>query len=156
MDQGPRKGISDGIADLGFARLDTDREQRTGLAEVIWCPGKTPEHIREIARELLTHGNGAVLATRADAAAFAAIEGLSPEVRYDPVGRVIVLRASPEGAPLGHVGVITAGTADLPVAQEALTVAEALGCKASRIADIGVVGCIGRWPQPTSCARPTC
>lgn len=130
----------DGIADLGFARLDTHRERRTGLAEVIWCPGKTPEHIRAIGEELLRHGDGPILATRADEAAFAAVADLSQEVRYDAVGRVIVLRAAPEREPLGHVAVITAGTADLPVAQEALTVAEALGCKVTRITDIGVAG----------------
>jgi NCAIR mutase (PurE)-related protein len=136
MDPGSR----DGIADLGFARLDTHREARTGLAEVIWCPGKTPEHIRSIAAELLGHGDGPVLATRADDAAFSSVAGLAPDIRYDAVGRVIVLRGAPEGAPLGHVAVITAGTADLPVAQEAMTVAEALGCKTSRVTDIGVAG----------------
>ncbi len=134
------QGSPEGIADLGFARLDTHREARTGLAEVIWCPGKTPEQIRAIGAELLRHEDGPVLATRADPASFEAVRDLAPDVHYDTVGRVIVLRGAPEGAPLGHVGVITAGTADLPVAQEALTVAEALGCKATRIADIGVAG----------------
>lgn len=129
-----------GIADLGFARLDTHREARTGLAEVIWCPGKEPAHIRQIAATMLEQPGGPVLATRADTAAFEAVADLTPEVRYDEVGRVIVLRGAVEQAPIGHVAVVTAGTADLPVAQEALTVAEALGAKVTRITDIGVAG----------------
>lgn len=126
--------------DLTFARLDTHRELRTGLPEVIYCPGKTADQIREISRTMLAHPGGALLATRADAAAFEAVRDLSEGIRYDEVGRVIVLRAAPEEAPLGNVTVVCAGTSDLPVAQEAITVAEAIGAKCARIADVGVAG----------------
>ena len=127
------------VSDLDFARIDTHRELRTGLPEVIYCPGKTPEQVRAIAAEMLSHPGGALVATRADPAQFAAVHDLSEEVRYDEVGRTIVLRAH-HGAPLGLVAVVTAGTADLPVAHEAIAVAEALGAKVTRIADIGVAG----------------
>jgi NCAIR mutase (PurE)-related protein len=126
--------------DLTFARLDTHRELRTGLPEVIYCPGKTTEQIREIARAMLAHPGGALLATRADAAAFEAVRDLSESIRYDETGRVIVLRAAPEEAPLGNVTVVCAGTSDLPVAQEAITVAESIGAKCARITDVGVAG----------------
>jgi len=128
------------IEDLTFARLDTHRELRTGLPEVIYCPGKTPDQIRAIAKALLAHPGGALLATRADPAAFEAVRDLSEDIRYDETGRVIVLRAGPDDAPLGNVTVVCAGTSDLPVAQEAITVAEAIGCKCTRITDVGVAG----------------
>jgi NCAIR mutase (PurE)-related protein len=127
------------VSDLDFARIDTHRELRTGLPEVIYCPGKTPEQLRAIAAEMLRHPGGALVATRADPAHFAAVHDLSDGVRYDETGRTIVLRAH-AGAPLGLIAVVTAGTSDLPVAHEALTVAEALGAKVTRIADIGVAG----------------
>jgi len=127
------------VSDLDFAQIDTHRELRTGLPEVIYCPGKTPEQLRGIASEMLSHPGGALVATRADPDQFAAVRTLSDDVRYDEIGRTIVLRAH-QGAPLGLVAVVTAGTADLPVAHEAMAVAEALGAKVTRIADIGVAG----------------
>jgi len=127
------------VADLGFARLDTHRELRTGLPEVIYCPGKTPEQLRAIAREMLAHPGGAIVATRADAGHAGALAGLSDDVAYDEVARVVVIRPT-EQAPLGVVAVVTGGTSDLPVAREALVCAEAFGCKASLVTDIGVAG----------------
>lgn len=127
------------LADLEFARVDTHRELRTGLAEVIYCPGKTREQIRGIAAEMLQHAGGAVLATRATPDDFEAVRDLAEDPRYDALGRIAVLRRA-EGAPLGTVAVVTAGTSDLPVAQEAVVTAEALGMKVARIADVGVAG----------------
>ena len=127
------------VSDLDFARIDTHRELRTGLPEVIYCPGKTPDQVRAIAATMLEHPGGALVATRADPEHFAAVHGLSDEIRYDETGRTIVLRAA-SGAPLGLIAVVTAGTADLPVAHEAMAVAEALGAKVARIADLGVAG----------------
>jgi len=127
------------VTDLDFARIDTHRELRTGLGEVIYCQGKTPEQVRSIAAEMLTHQGGAVVGTRASPEHFAAVQDLSENVHYDAIGKTIVLRSA-HGAPLGLVAVVTAGTADLPVAHEAIAVAEALGAKVTRIADIGVAG----------------
>jgi hypothetical protein len=127
------------VVDLGFARLDTHRELRTGLPEVIYCPGKTPEQVRTIAEELLSHPGGPLLATRADADHAAAVEDLGEDITYDPIGRMLVLRTV-ETAPLGNVAIVTGGTADLPVAREAAITARAVGCKVTEIADIGVAG----------------
>lgn len=127
------------VTDLDFARLDTHRELRTGLPEVIYCPGKTVEQVRALARALLAHPGGPLLATRAEPAMFEAVRDLTDDARYDEAGRTIVLRHA-EGAPIGAVAVVTGGTSDLPVAQEALTTVEALGAKAVRITDIGVAG----------------
>jgi NCAIR mutase (PurE)-related protein len=128
------------VADLEFALVDTHRELRTGLPEVVYCPGKSPDQVRRIAAELLRHEGGALLATRASAEQFAAVRDLADGVRYDELGRVIVLRALAETEPIGHVGVVSAGTADQEVASEAHTVAEAIGAKVTRIADVGVAG----------------
>jgi hypothetical protein len=128
------------MVDLGFAVVDTHRELRTGLPEVIYCPGKTAAQIRGIARELLSHPGGPVLATRADPDAFEAVRGLGDEVRYDEIGRVVVLRGAPEAAPTGSITIVTGGTADLPVAREAAVTAEALGAKVTVVPDIGVAG----------------
>ncbi|MFA5890698.1 MAG: nickel pincer cofactor biosynthesis protein LarB [Actinomycetota bacterium] len=127
------------VSDVDCARLDTHRALRTGLPEVIYCPGKTPAQIRTIAAEMLSHPDAPLLATRADPAAYDAIRDLDPNIRYDPVGRVVVLRARTQDT-AGPVAIVSAGTADLPVAQEATTVAEALGLEIRRIPDIGVAG----------------
>lgn len=127
------------VVDMGFARLDTHRELRTGMPEVIYCPGKTPQQVRAIAAELLGHPGGPLLATRADHTHADAIADLGEDVRYDPTGRIIVLRPV-EVAPMGTVVVVTGGTADLPVAREATITAQTLGCKVTEIADIGVAG----------------
>jgi len=127
------------VADLTFARIDTHRELRTGLPEVIYCPGKTLDQIRSIAEEMLQHPGGALLATRASEEAFAAVADLHDGIKYDAVGRTIVLRPY-TGAPIGTVAVVTGGTSDLPVAREALTCVEAMGAKTSIVTDIGVAG----------------
>jgi pyridinium-3,5-biscarboxylic acid mononucleotide synthase len=127
------------FTDLGFARIDTHRELRTGLPEVIYCPGKSPDQVRSIAQALLEQPGGPLVATRASDEHFAAVRDLAEDIVYDSVGRTIVLRTT-EQAPIGSVAIVTAGTADLPVAQEALTVAETLGMKTTHIADVGVAG----------------
>lgn len=126
-------------SDLGFARVDAHRELRTGWPEAIYCPGKTSAQIAAIATDLLSRPGGPVVATRATPEDHAACASLG-EGTYDEVGRVLVLRRAAEAAPLGHIAIVTAGTADLPVAQEAATVAEAMGAKVVRVTDVGVSG----------------
>ena len=124
--------------DLGFARVDHHRALRAGGPEAVFCPGKTPEQVVAILKTLVReHVN--VLATRADAdvAAAVAASGL-PHVHH-PVARLIVARPeSREG--VGLIVVAAAGTADLPVAEEAALVAEALGNRVERVNDCGVAG----------------
>jgi NCAIR mutase (PurE)-related protein len=124
-------------SDAGFARLDHHRLLRKGQPEVVFCQGKTPEHVAHIFQEL-ARANGRVLGTRADAAHFEAVRHM-PGADYDPLSRVLsIVREAVE--PVGKVIVVSAGTADLPVAEEAARVAEHLGSRVVRHFDCGVAG----------------
>jgi len=129
--------------DLGFARPDHHRELRQGMIEFVYAPGKTPAQLEEIVRRLLDGNSGSVIVTRADGAAVAAVAaiareaGLKPEVVED-AGLVAIPRGVPE--PAGRLLILTAGTADLPVAREAEVVARLLGAETRLIADVGVAG----------------
>jgi hypothetical protein len=125
-------------ADLGFAKVDLHRALRGGAPEAVFCPGKTPEQVVAIVRRLAAeHVN--VLATRADAAAAAAVEAAGLPCRYHPVSRLLVVRPEPTDG-VGLVVVAAAGTSDLPVAEEAALVAQALGNRVERVDDCGVAG----------------
>jgi NCAIR mutase (PurE)-related protein len=115
---------SAGIDDLGFARIDTDRERRTGLAEVIFAPGKTDTQLEAlVTRCLEIHGK--VLVTRLEAHRAEPLLTLHNELRYHEAARV--LEARPPGGPRhAAVAVVSAGTSDLPVAEEAAVVLEHL------------------------------
>jgi NCAIR mutase (PurE)-related protein len=123
---------------LGFARVDHHRQLRQGFPEVIFCQGKTPEQAALIAQNLAKDG-GNVLATRADEAHYAAIRALLPDAIYSPAARVVTVTAKAIKK-RGLVAVCTAGTADIPVAEEAALTAEAFGCNVERIFDVGIAG----------------
>jgi len=127
-----------GINDLGFARLDTDRERRTGLAEVIFAPGKTEDQLGGlVARCLELHGR--VLVTRLELLRATPLIERFPELTFHEAARV--LEARPAGEPKHNpVAVVSAGTSDLPVAEEAAVVLEHLGHPVDRIVDVGVAG----------------
>ncbi|MCL6450668.1 MAG: nickel pincer cofactor biosynthesis protein LarB [Acetobacteraceae bacterium] len=125
--------------DLGFARVDHHRLLRTGLAEVIFCPGKEPGQIADIARAMLRH-TPTVLATRADEAAHRALAEVDSSCRYYPLARLAVLGPNLQAPTQGTVLVACAGTADLPVAEEAAVTAEVLGNPVERLYDVGVAG----------------
>lgn len=119
--------------------MDLDRARRCGRPEVIYCPGKLPAEVAEIARAL-REKDQAVLATRAEAAHFEAVRALLPEAVFHERARCIVA-GRPAAAPGSWtVGVLCAGTADLPVVEEAAVSLEAFGRKVDRITDIGVAG----------------
>jgi NCAIR mutase (PurE)-related protein len=125
---------------LGFARADTHRHLRTGFPEVVLGEGKTPEQIAAILREL-GRGGSTVMATRVSAAAATVVTAALPEARYLAVPRVVVLGPMP--APdrgRGPIAVLSAGTADIPVAEEAALTAELAGNQIERIFDVGVAG----------------
>jgi len=126
--------------ELTDARVDHHRELRTGQAEAIYGPGKTPAQVAEIAAALVARPGGAVLLTRASPEQAAAALEAVPEARWSERARMVVLRASERavGAPL--IAVVAAGTSDLPVADEAATTAEAMGLRVQRITDVGVAG----------------
>lgn len=123
---------------LGFARLDHHRALRTGFPEVVFCPGKTPEQAAA-AVEALAARHGRVMATRADRSHAAAVQAAVPEAVYHEVARVIMV-GSCEPRWRGLIAVLAAGTADLPVAEEAGLTAEVAGCRVARVFDVGVAG----------------
>ena len=127
-----------GVLDLGFAKLDTAREGRTGFAEVIYGAGKTAAEL-VAAFTALAERSATVLATRCDAAQAAAVAAAVPDARWHPEARTIVLRRDP-APPAGCVVVATAGTADAPVAAEAAVTAEAFGAQVEWCRDIGIAG----------------
>ncbi|MGM0688949.1 MAG: nickel pincer cofactor biosynthesis protein LarB [Bacillota bacterium] len=125
--------------DLGFARVDHQRYLRRGFPEVIYCPGKTVEQIEAIVERLAASG-GTVLATRAEPAVFDVIKAKHPRAEYHPRAKALVIRGEVEPEPMGCVAVVSAGTADLPVAEEAALTAELIGSRVERLYDVGVAG----------------
>jgi NCAIR mutase (PurE)-related protein len=126
--------------DLGFARIDHHRGLRTGFPEVVFGQGKTPEQIVAIAERLVAAGS-TVLVTRLAAEAAACLVATVPGFEYHAVARVAVRRARPVAdAGVGTVLVVSAGTADLPVAEEAAITAELMGNRVERLHDVGVSG----------------
>lgn len=124
--------------DIGFAKIDHHRQVRCGVPEVIFCERKTPAQVAGIAERIVAAGSD-LLATHAGPEHFEAVRALCPEAEYHSLGRCIVARRAQR--PLrGRVLVLTAGTSDLPVADEAATTAEALGARTKLIGDVGVAG----------------
>lgn len=124
--------------DLGFAKVDHHRELRSGAPEAVYCPGKTPEQVVAIVERLVAH-HANVLATRADADVARAVAAAGLPHAYHAAARLVVARPEPVD-PLGLIVVAAAGTADLPIAEEASLVAEALGNRVERVYDCGVAG----------------
>ena len=123
--------------EIGFATIDHHRSIRSGLPEVVFAAGKTPEQTAEILKRIAASGVPA-LATRADAAAYEATKALLPDAVYHSSARCIAV-----GTPVvasGTVAVVCAGTSDLPVADEAALVAEFFGARVIRLTDVGVAG----------------
>ncbi|MEV5705692.1 nickel pincer cofactor biosynthesis protein LarB [Actinoallomurus sp. NPDC052274] len=128
----------DGVADLGFARLDVDRAARTGDPEVVFGQGKTPDQIVAALRALHeAHPDRAVLATRLSDEAVAACAERLPDADVDPVGRTAVLGTAETR---GTVAVVAAGTSDLPVVRECATAVRVFGAEPDEIVDVGVAG----------------
>lgn len=125
--------------DLGFARLDHHRETRTGYPEIVYCAGKTVEQVKEIFRALALAGNN-VFGTRATEEMYNAVREILPSAVYYPVARIISVRKKEPEKPETSIAVITAGTSDIPVAEEAAVTAELLGNDVVRIYDAGVAG----------------
>lgn len=125
--------------DLGFARVDLHRGIRQGFPEVVLGLGKTPEQIASIAKEIVKRGS-TLLVTRATRDAFAAIRDVEPNVTYHETARIVSLRQDDVAAGKGTIVVAAAGTADLPVAEEAAVTAELMGNCVERLYDVGVAG----------------
>jgi NCAIR mutase (PurE)-related protein len=126
-------------AQTDAATVDLDRQRRCGFPEVIFGLGKTPEAIVSIASRLLDHGQH-VLATRIDAGKAEVICRQLPEATYNSVARTLCVEFQKRDAPIGHVAVISAGTSDLPVAEEAKETLAWMGVRTTMVHDVGVAG----------------
>jgi NCAIR mutase (PurE)-related protein len=141
----PVEGALDALAQdptesLGFATIDHHRALRQGFPEVIYGAGKTPEQIVAIAERIAAHGDG-VLVTRASADAVEAVRRALPGVEFNASARTLFLSSSTPPAPTkASLLIVTAGTSELPVDDEAAVTAGALGCRLDRLTDVGVAG----------------
>ncbi len=147
-----RTSIDDALAmlrdlpyqDLSYAMLDHHRGLRKGFPEVVFCQGKSPQQVVELIAEL-SKRNNRVMATRADEETFEAVREAIPEARYYSQARIVVVDRG-EGEPIrpsedeGYILVVSAGTSDMPVAEEAAVTAEVLGSRVERLYDVGVAG----------------
>lgn len=124
--------------DMGYAKLDTWREIRSGYPEVVYCSGKADQHLLHIF-EMLYRENGEVLGTRASKEQYELVRERIPEIDYDESSRILKVE-KPGKKRAGKIAVCTAGTADIPVAEEAAQTAEYFGNYVERIYDIGVSG----------------
>ena len=132
--------------DLGFAKVDHHRALRQGYAEVIFAKGKTPAQVAEIVRAMLRHkaSRHNILVTRADAKTFAALRransGIARVAKFHPLSGVIAVRRNTEISGKGTIFVVSAGTSDIPVAEEALLTAQMMGNRVEHLYDVGVAG----------------
>jgi NCAIR mutase (PurE)-related protein len=128
--------------DLGFAKVDHHRALRQGFAEVVLARGKTAKQVAEIVRELLRPAGSKenVLVTRADKKTFAAVKRVARGAKFHELSGAITIERSRRDAGKGLVLVISAGTSDIPVAEEALVTAQIMGNRAEAIYDVGVAG----------------
>jgi NCAIR mutase (PurE)-related protein len=132
--------------DLGFAKVDHHRALRQGYAEVVFGKGKTPPQVAGIVRAMLRHkaGRQNILVTRADTKIFAAVRRVNERTRraatFHPLSGVITIERSREISGKGTILVVSAGTSDIPVAEEALLTAQMMGNRAEHLYDVGVAG----------------
>ncbi|HUX59403.1 MAG TPA: nickel pincer cofactor biosynthesis protein LarB [Bacteroidales bacterium] len=144
------------FTDLGFAKIDNHRELRTGYPEIIYCAGKSIDQVKEIFRVMSERENN-VIGTRANQEMYEAVKTIAPDAVYHQMARIIsVQKKDPEApeAPESRIAVITAGTSDMPVAEEAAITAELLGNKVIRIYDAGVAGIhrlVDKLPEIRTC-----
>lgn len=126
-----------GYEELHYAKPDIDRQRRTGFSEVIFCQGKDDAYLRDLFVRLYEI-NGEVMGTRATLRQYELVRDALPDAVYDAMSRII--RVGTDKPLVGNIAVCTAGTSDIPVAEEAAVTAEFFGNKAERIYDVGVSG----------------
>src|SRR5580700_8338426 len=125
--------------DLGFAKVDHHRALRVGMPEVIFGQGKTPAQLAQIFSRLAKH-DGNLLATRASKEQFAAVKKKVRGAKYHELARALVLQRDKKKYGKGIIAVVSAGTSDIPVAEEAVVTAEMLGTEVEHLYDVGVAG----------------
>lgn len=134
-------GIIEGMPykDLGFAKIDNERESRVGYPEVVYCAGKTVDQVKKIIQYMLTRQSN-ILATRASEEMYLAVKGICPSSEYNPLGKTITVRQKEGILTDSYIAVVSAGTSDLPVVEEALETAKIFDNRVERIVDVGVAG----------------
>jgi len=128
-----------GFCDLGFAKIDTDRKRRRGFSEVIYCPGKTRPHLKKIIQALIKNKQDLLL-TRLDKDTFAYLKKIFPSLRYNALARLGYASKKNQVVHPGQVAVVSAGTSDQAVAEEAAVTLEVMGNRVTRLYDVGVAG----------------
>ncbi|MFH0790635.1 MAG: nickel pincer cofactor biosynthesis protein LarB [Candidatus Omnitrophota bacterium] len=129
---------SPGFCDIGFAKVDTDRLKRKGFSEVIYCPGKTKRQLKGISHELIRN-NQNLLLTRLEKDIFLYLKRYFPRLKYKPSAKLGFITQE-TAVKKGTVVVISAGTADMPVAEEAAATLEIMGNNVTKLYDVGVAG----------------
>jgi len=140
-------GIDEGLTllkshyyvDVGCAKIDTHREWRVGYPEVIYCSGKTTGQVKTIIEAMLERDVN-ILATRVSEELFVEITAICPEAVYSSLARAVTIKRKAVDVPSSYIALVTAGTSDLPVAEEAAVTAELFGNRVERIVDVGVAG----------------
>ncbi len=125
--------------DLGHTKIDNHRELRTGYPEVIFCSGKTVDQVRDIVSHMLSKNNN-ILATRATGEMFDAVRKICADAEFNAAARTITIKRKKLKIPDTTISVVSAGTSDIPVAEEAAVTAEFFGNKVERVFDVGVAG----------------
>ena len=130
--------VKNGFCDLGFAKLDTDRTKRKGFAEVVYCPGKDRQHLLGIARKMVASREDLLL-TKLDKSAFTYLKKSIPALKYNSLARIGFLLNKTK-AMKGLVLVVSAGTSDISVAEEAVVTLQIMGNRVEKLYDVGVAG----------------
>ncbi len=125
--------------DLGFAKIDHHRELRQGYPEIIYCSGKTTEHVVEIVKSMIERGSN-ILGTRATEEMYQEIKKFYQDVIYHPLAKTITIKQKELPTQSSYIVVVTGGTSDIAVAEEAAITAEILGNSVERVYDVGVAG----------------
>lgn len=154
IDEALEKLRSFPYTDLGYARIDHHREIRTGYPEIVYCAGKTIEQVTGIFRVMSLKENN-VIGTRAGREMYDAVKSQIPETRYYEEAAIMSIQKNEPSYPDNKIAIITAGTSDIRVAEEAAVTAELLGNKVIRIYDVGVAGIhrlVDKLPEIRSCS----
>ncbi len=125
--------------DLGFAKIDNQRELRVGYPEVIYCAGKTVDQVKDIVKYMITKNNN-ILGTRATEEMYNAVKEICVEAEYNKLGKTITIKKKEQAITDSYIVIVAAGTSDLPVVEEAYETAKILGNRAVKVIDVGVAG----------------
>lgn len=139
IDDGVDKLKDLSYSDLGFAKIDNHRELRVGYPEVIYCEGKTVEQIKAIVTLMLTKDVN-ILGTRASRIMYEGVKEIYKDTEYNELAKTIVIKRKEVQRPSSYIALVTGGTSDIPVAEEAAITAEIFGNTVERVYDVGVAG----------------